>query len=270
MNRHQCFVKNGKYETPWFFCLSSEVYQIKNVHIESELLQICNTTSTTEMHRFAKMLPCQVHQYGRSSTQRALGVSRRARHISAPHSLCRVMQQYVYSSHIGWRWDLTSKDSPPFLLFLHWMKIPMVRAMKPHFFSYHIAWRWDSKSRGNSPSLDEDSHPFFLSLHWIRFLFFSALPILDEDSYSFLLFLNWMKIPLRRYLVTTLWWMHHKINSTSHSHWRTHLHNMCSWQVFTTQHSIALCSSLSHLCGSWCSKAIGPCIPASVSATLPG
>jgi hypothetical protein len=60
------------------------------------------------------------------------------------------------------------------------------------------------KSRGNSPSSDEDSHPFFLSLHWIRFLFFSALPILDEDSYSFLLFLNWMKIPLRRYLVTTL------------------------------------------------------------------
>ncbi len=195
MNRHQCFVKNGKYETPWFFCLSSEVYQIKNVHIESELLQICNTTSTTEMHRFAKMLPCQVHQYGRSSTQRALGVSRRARHTSAPHSLCRVMQQYVYSSHIGWRWDLTSKDSPPFLLFLHWMKIPTVRAMKPHIFSYHIAWRWDSKIQRKLPfigwrfpslfplpTLDKIPILFCSSYIGWRFLFFSALPKLDEDS----------------------------------------------------------------------------------------
>ncbi len=83
------------------------------------------------------------------------------------------------------------------------------------------------------------------------------LPTLDEDSSQ----------EVRN---VTLWWMHHKINSTSHNHWRTHLHNMCSWQVFTTQHSITSCSSLCCLCGSWCSKAVGPCIPASVSAMLPG
>lgn len=144
------------------------------------------------------------------------------------------------------------------------------------FSSSSIGWRvlwWEQWNHISSlPTLHEDEiqHPEETPLHWVeipilfsspyigwRFLFFSALPILDEDS-------------SQEVLNITLWWMHHKINSTSHSHWRTHLHNMCSWQVFTTQHSIALCSSLSHPCGSWCSKAIGPCIPASVAAMLPG
>jgi hypothetical protein len=135
------------------------------------------------MHRFAKMLPCQVHKYGRSSTQRALGVSRRACHTSAPHSLCRVMQHNVYSSPIGWRflqWEQWNHISSlptlredeiqhPEETPLHWMKIPIL------FCSSYIGW---------------------------RFLFFSALPILDEDSYSFLPFLYWMKIPLRGYLIS--------------------------------------------------------------------
>lgn len=99
-----------------------------------------------------------------------------------------------------------------------------------------------------------------------RFLFFSALPILDEDSYSFLPFLYWMKIPLRRYLISPC----DECIIRSILHLIVTEEPTCTICTADRSSQLSTASPFALPCLVCVDLDVGPCIPASVSAMLPG